>query len=225
MVNAIINKLFLYLFQKRKRGNYKMCVQLISEIKEKQLPKTVSNVIKIADSILKELDIKSMPVDISKILTGLGFKIYATDILKKNISGFIYISPDLVSKFGTDKIIMINDDDSIGRQRFTLAHEFSHYIFDFDLNTMASYADAYDTNKDDEASEKVSSRFAAEILIPKKFFLNKINELHNKGVNYYDAVSYLTEYFNVSSKSIKMRFKELSYDMSDELKKAYLLIW
>lgn len=135
MGNAIIKKKFCYLFLKRKCGIYKMCVELISQIKKRHLVKNTKNVLEVANSILEELGIKTMPVDISKILTGLGFKIYVSDALKKNISGFIYISPDLVSKFGTDKIIIVNDEDSIGRQRFTLAHEFSHYIFDFDLDS------------------------------------------------------------------------------------------
>ena len=224
MIDDIIYKHLLCFHIRREREIYKMCMELINEIKEKQPCENTESAIKIANKILEKLKINTMPVDISKILTGLGFKIYVSDMFKGNISGMICISPDLKQSFDTDKIIIVSKEDNIGRQRFTLAHEFCHYIFDFNCKTMSSYVDAYDINKADCDSEMVSSRFAAELLIPEKFFIDKIKKLHANKINYYDAVSDLMDYFNVSKKSIEKRFVELQDKIPNNVKKDYLNI-
>lgn len=195
-----------------------MCKAYIEEIKKKNMPKTMENAISIANEMIEKLNITEMPVDITYILTRLGFKIYVIDDLKDNISGLIYVSPDLKDRFQTDKIIMLNERDKRGRQRFTLAHEFSHYIFDFNYNTMTEYVDTYDTNKSNNEDEKICSRFAAELLIPKKLFEKKVKELYEKGVDRYSFVEQLVDYFDVSVKSIRKRFDELSEDLPSDIK-------
>lgn len=193
---------------------FEMCIDKIYNIKEKKLDKTEKNAISVAREILEALEIKKVPVDISEILTGLGFKIYALNSLKNNISGIIFISHDLMDKFGTDKIIIVNSEDTFGRQRFTLAHEFSHFIFDFDLSSNAEFIDLYDIENSDNGSEKVSSRFAAELLMPADIFLNEISKISNEKVNYYDKISKISDIFGVSTKSVERRFVELKDEIS-----------
>ena len=186
-----------------------MCMKKIAEIKERHLEKNLDNVVSVANELLKELNINKAPVDISRILNGLGFKIFVVDGLDENISGLILINPDIIKNYGTDRIIILNSNDESGRQRFTLAHEFSHYIFDFNEETESVYIDAYDTDRDNDSSEIISSRFAAEFLIPKTLFIKKYKELRNDSNNHYNHVLELMKYFNVSRKSIETRFEEL----------------
>lgn len=195
---------------------FKMCMEKILQIKQENPKKNEENAIKIARDILNKLEIKKAPVDISEILTGLGFKIYVLDSLENNISGIICISNDLKQKFGTDKIIILNGKDTLGRQRFTLAHEFSHFIFDFDLSQKSGFLDAYDTEKSDSTSEKISSRFAAELLMPKDLFLYEVNKLSKKEISYYDRISTLSDHFNVSTKSVERRLIELKKELKEK---------
>lgn len=190
-----------------------MCMSKIVEIKQKHLEKNEENVIFVANELLKELNIKKAPIDISKILNGLGFKIYVVDGLNESISGLIMIDPDLIEKYETDRIIILNSKDEPGRQRFTLAHEFSHYLFDFDEQKSTIYVDAYNTDRDSETPEIISSRFAAEFLIPKSLFVSKYNELKKETNNHYNHVMELMRYFDVSRKAIETRFEELKDDL------------
>lgn len=189
------------------------CLKAISEIKKNMPEKSITNAIKTADKILTSLSINEFPVPIVKILNDLGFTVLSTDIKKKNISGMIMISPDLKEPFGTDKVIAVEKSDSIGRQRFTLAHEFAHYLFDFQENTQPIFFNTYDIEKSNTEHEIVPSRFAAEFLMPNKLFLPRFNEL--KDMTYYEVVNQLVMDFNVTTKAVIKRFEELNIGLGE----------
>ena len=78
--------------------------------------------LKEANKIIQEFQ-KTSPVDIYGLAERLGLKIYETGMYPQNISGAIIKNP----KDETYKIV-INNKHSGFRQRFTIAHEFAHFI-------------------------------------------------------------------------------------------------
>lgn len=194
-----------------KKRVYIMCMREIANIKSEYPEKTTANAISVAKRLLKELKINKVPIDIAEILTKLGFLIFVVDSLDDNISGLIGVDLKFREKFNSDKIILLNANDSYRHQRFTLAHEFSHYIFDFDENANTSYFDAYDTNRGNAPGEAESSRFAAEFLIPENLFKNKYNS-YDSSVTRYEKIKELSDLFEVPATSIEFRIKELNLD-------------
>ena len=101
----------------------------------------------ISEKILSIWGVKEPPVPIIEILKALGFRIFEQEYKEEDreLSGFIAIDNEYRNKFGTDKIISLNTADNQGHKRFTLAHEVSHYIFDFYPRVLASYSNPYIT--------------------------------------------------------------------------------
>lgn len=182
-------------------------LKIISEYKRNMPQRNLDSAINIAKELIKSLGIKTCPVPIVQILNDLGFSVFKSDIKDKNISGFIAINPDFKNKFGTDKIIAIESTDTIGRQRFTLAHEFAHYLFDFDEENNTDYFDTYNIEKSDTENEKIPSRFAAEFLMPDFLFEQKYREFEN--YTNYERINKLVDAFNVTLKAVNKRIEEL----------------
>lgn len=59
-----------------KESVFDMCREYIERIKEKPLTKSMENAIDVAKNIVEILEIDELPVDVTHILTKLGFKIY-----------------------------------------------------------------------------------------------------------------------------------------------------
>ena len=196
--------------KKYKRGYKKMlknCKKIITSIKQQMPERSIESAIHLADVLIKALEIDRYPIPIVSILNDLGFSVLITDIPKLNISGFIVVSPDLKESFGTDKVITVAKNDTTGRQRFTYAHEFAHYLFDFHEDESMFFLNTYDTNQSNTAEEKIPSRFAAEFLMPKDLFIKRYKEL-NEMTNY-ERISQLVDDFNVTTKAVIKRCEEL----------------
>ena len=95
-------------------------------------------------------------------------------------------------------------NENEGRLRFTMAHEVSHWILH------RKYTNNYiDENNLKDLIEREADLLAAELLMPKKKFLNKINEFTNLDIRFLgfndrkDLISKLAEYFKVSKNSLK----------------------
>lgn len=182
-------------------------LKIISEFKKNMPERTIDNAIAVAKKLITSLGVNDCPVPIVSILNDLGFSVFVSDFKDKNISGFICVDPDLKYKFGTDKVIAIEKSDTYGRQRFTLAHEFAHYIFDFNENENTSFFDTYNIEKSDTTQEIIPSRFAAEFLMPPKLFKKRYKEL--KYLTKYERVNQLVQDFDVTLKSVEKRINEL----------------
>lgn len=129
----------------------------------------------------------------------------------RNASGMISITADNLSKYKSDKILLINPDESLEHQRFTIAHELAHYLFDFNERRDSFYIDFYRTedtyiNK----RERRASRFAAALLMPKDSFVERYHELQDEKKTKYEIVSQLAKNFIVSVKAIDLRITELT---------------
>ena len=159
-----------------------------------------------AEKLFEEYNIE-LPVPIIKIVKDAGFSVYVQD-LPTNIGGYILINSELEKKFNTDKIIVVNEKENNKRRRFTVAHEFGHYLFSFKQGTQFTNAFENDDTKN-TPDEVLVNNFAAEFLMPKEVFRKKYDELKQNEISDYDILLTLSEIFLTPLKAIERRIQEV----------------
>lgn len=147
-----------------------------------------------ADQVLSEYWDKKLPVNPIIFANAMGVSVYFDPSL--SVSGQYQLLED-----GSHAIIL-NPNESLARQRFTLLHELGHYFLghgpsDRDQNQMFNqYHYKY--------KEVEANKFAAELLMPReamRFYLE------SKGLGLYD----LAEKFGVSETAMRIRLERLGY--------------
>jgi len=156
-----------------------------------------------------------LPIDIRKLASQLNINVNYENI-NKDISGKILFNP-----VDDKTTIIINNDEPEFRQRFSLAHEIAHYIYDIDFN---EYSEIEDTvthfrKMSKDPIERRADKYAEKILMPAKIFREKAKEqkealLPNTGKsigykNIYKIVITLSSMFNVSKPAIIYRLHSL----------------
>lgn len=129
--------------------------------------------------------------------------------LGSNISGVCY-------RGETSNVIAINSDMSIGRQRFSLAHELYHLHFDDSLvNTVSSIM----IGSGDE-NEKKADEFASYFLIPPLSLYTMIEDIkrNNKKNLTVDDVIKMEQYYGVSHKAMLYRLINDKHLKSERIK-------
>lgn len=157
--------------------------------------------------ILSSYDILDIPVDPIDIAKKLNIKVF-----NRNFNSF---SNDTVSgaikKEDNNINIYVNEEDTIERKRFTIAHELGHYFLHLSCDLNKEFVDmhrrtGYNTLL---SKEREANQFAAAILMPE----NKVRELYesvnNLGVSERFIIEWLSEKFFVSKSAIKFRLKNL----------------
>lgn len=158
----------------------------------------------ITEKILKDMAVDTMPVPIVEIVEkGFGIESLSQD-LAKPLEGFILINPNLHNRFKTNRIISVNKNIEQRQQRFVMAHELAHYIYDG--HSEESYRDTYIADKHETPEEKKANEFAANLLMPKKQFLKMFLIALNEDVN---VIKYLSDYFCVTEQAITRRVGEI----------------
>ena len=130
--------------------------------------------------------------------------------LGSNISGVCY-------RGDVSNVIAINSDMSIGRQRFSLAHELYHLHFDDSVvNTVSSIM----IGTGDE-NEKKADEFASYFLIPSPSLYNMIEDIkrndNKKNLAVEDVIK-MEQYYGVSHKAMLYRLMNDKYLQSEEIK-------
>ena len=168
----------------------------------------VNEMPEVAQMILDRLGIEEVPIPIVAIMKSLNFQVVAGE-LKDEISGIIGIDDDLAKNFKSSKVIAINNKDNVGHQRFTIAHELAHYLFDFDVSNQIVYYNTYNTFEDENEEERRANYFAANLLMPEKKFKKEFDNVVIKN-NLYVTVEKLSQIFQVSGEAVRRRISELS---------------
>ena len=108
--------------------------------------------------------------------------------------------------------MLINAYENRGHQRFTMAHELGHYIFDYDGKS--DFADEYSLDKERLTSETEIrvNRFAATLLMPKDIFTDKYKLFSLLGYKKETIVNELSDIFDVSETAILRRIGELGLE-------------
>ena len=168
----------------------------------------VNEMPEVAQMILDRLGIEEVPIPIVAIMKSLNFQVVAGE-LKDEISGIIGIDDDVAKNFKSSKVIAINNKDNVGHQRFTMAHELAHYLFDFDVSNQIVYYNTYNTFEDENEEERRANYFAANLLMPEKKFKKEFDNVVIKN-NLYVTVEKLSQIFQVSGEAVRRRISELS---------------
>lgn len=149
---------------------------------------------------------------IVKIAKLFGFITYK-EMLEE--SGDININGETFQKYGHNQIILVNKEEELFHQRFVVAHELAHYLFDFlgnkDYeNTNILFAERYIKDQPKTFREQRANTFAAEIMMPKDLFIKQYNIAVNENNNHLFILMYLSKYFETSMDSIEKRILEVS---------------
>lgn len=127
--------------------------------------------------------------------------------LGPNISGACF-------KSSLSSIIAINSDMSIGRQRFSLAHEFYHLFFDAEMSSSICSSKIGSGN----TKEKEADQFASYLLMPPAALYDTIQSYKdgkNRKLSLIDTVK-LEQYFGVSRQAMLFRLQKENEITSSE---------
>lgn len=146
----------------------------------------------------------SMPVDVEGLALALRLKVEKQNF-SKEICG-------MIKKDKEGYVIIVNQNQPIVRQRFTIAHELGHHIYhrnkigdgivDNVLYRQTSYG-GIDNNNINAKDEQQANNFAANLLMPPSL----IEEI-NKKLGKIDPTT-LADKLNVSIQAIKIRLSNL----------------
>jgi len=146
------------------------------------------------------VDLGDTPVDVIKLALEQGLKISYFNPAQSKSTTLESVSGLLDKKNNT---IFVNSTDGLERQRFTIAHELGHFIYNHDEDKFGlNYRDGARVRN---SAERQADDFAAEILMPSPIVRKKIKE-------YSDVSPTLTEIaslFGVSNKAMKVRLDNL----------------
>jgi len=153
---------------------------------------------------------ESSPIDIFQLVQTIDKLTLVFYPLNNNISGICY-------KGKSSNVIVVNSDMSIGRQRFSLAHELYHLYFD---ESGISSVSLTTIGKGDE-NEKKADQFASYFLIPQSSLYGMIESIKEKNkndkLNIEDVIK-IEQYYGVSHKAILYRLMEEGEINSEDIK-------
>ena len=129
--------------------------------------------------------------------------------LRDSISGMLYRGEH-------SSIIAINSEMSLGRQRFTMAHELYHYYYDENMGTVVCPKNSNDSTE----NEKRADYFASCLLMPETGLYNRIEKIHedHKSLTIEDVIK-LEQFFKVSHAAMLVRLKEEKFISGKEYDK------
>jgi Zn-dependent peptidase ImmA (M78 family) len=165
-----------------------------------------------AYELLEELDITSVPIDPFVIAEKMGIKVsQEIDTDKLSYDGEIYLNQT------THKPeIWINPTDSANRQKFTMAHEIGHLVYDVlpDINNFIPIKDNYKTLRRDGTQnimERRANDFAAKLLMPKELIVEIGQDLiETENIKTKEGITTrLAQKFKVSQEAMKWRLINL----------------
>lgn len=145
---------------------------------------------------------ETAPVKLSSIIKALGLKVKSST-LPPGISG--EIRPEGDSQY----VIKVSRHDPERRQRFTVAHEISHYLLHAaDIGSGLSDDVLYRSELSDRR-EAEANRLAADILMPTHLIVDWVAKAQALGVD--DVVGYLADKFEVSESAMRIKMESLGF--------------
>lgn len=141
-----------------------------------------------------------LPIDPISIASAMGIDVF-TAKMSPDQDG--YLEPD--GPNGRPAIIL-NQDQSMNRIRFTCAHELGHYVDHKQRNAALTRCDRDGRAASGTDPEEIySNRFAAALLMPKTFLV----KLYNQGL----SVDALARRFKVSYSAMAWRLRNLGLEV------------
>lgn len=166
--------------------------------------------------LIKDFGLFKAPIDLDLLTKHLDIDVKYIDF-NDDISGKIKYN-----HIDDNVIISINKNEYLPRQRFSLAHEIAHYIYDIDFENNSEIKDSETTlfrNDIVNPIEKRANKYAEKLLMPKELFINEIDKIKNKlfptldnklGVErIYKIIEEVSEKFQVSKPAAIMRLSSI----------------
>lgn len=125
-----------------------------------------------AIQLLNEYGVKSAPVNVVKLAKDLGYSVHKAIFRNKKISGGV----KFFNNGQEEGAIYISINDSISRQRFTLAHELGHCVLHREQYQEKGLLEGIDMFRDPENHSRMeveANAFAAELLMPRELVRQK----------------------------------------------------
>jgi Zn-dependent peptidase ImmA (M78 family) len=152
-------------------------------------------------------------IDVISIAKKLGFSI-GNAAINNGMDGFIIIdeSKDNILGIKTTKLIGVNSSRTLAWKRFIIAHELGHYVLYYDSENDNGLFAHRENKKGKNKMENAADFFAANLLMPRKKFTDKYDELKKKDLSKDDLIFLLTNKFVVTKYMIERRIGELHLD-------------
>lgn len=166
--------------------------------------------------ILSQASIQSAPVPVEKIVQQRGIDVRLNNDPQSDISGFLFL--------GSERpLIGVNASQTRVRQRFTIAHEFGHYLLHgfthrevhVDHGFRVMLRDGRSSEGTDEA-EREANLFAAEILMPEDMLRAELQGTSHLDIDDAEAevdklLERLANKYVVSKQAMMFRLANLGY--------------
>ena len=147
----------------------------------------------VADIILREYN-KPFPIDVIEIAKSYGLEVLEGDFDRPDVSGMLDMSVPSIIVAASDPFV---------RKRFSIAHEFGHFVLHYQGKApengekpMVSYRDTL-SKMGFDVKEMEANFFAANLLMP----TDEVMKLYHNGYSNGE----MAEYFNVSKAAILKR--------------------
>jgi len=170
---------------------------------------TKEEIQELARKTLNDHGLLSIPVNPVVLANRLGIKVLRAIFNEPRFSGMT------ARRVGGETHILVNDNDSLWRKRFTVAHEIAHSILhlqdapeqivDSDLDFFRSTETWSDNWTDERRREYEANAFAAELLMPRSL----VQEIWSKLPKAQRTISTMARLFQVSEDAMGIRLDEL----------------
>lgn len=149
-------------------------------------------------------------IDVIEVAKKLGF-VVGNAGLSEDVDGFIIVDENKGNILGidTNKLIGVNASKELAWKRFIIAHEIGHYVLHYDKEKDNGMYAHREHKKGKNEIENEADFFAANLLMPRKKFINRYRELKKKDLSMDEIILLLADKFTVTQPMTKRRFKEL----------------
>jgi Zn-dependent peptidase ImmA (M78 family) len=171
----------------------------------------------LAFKVLKDLNITSPEeINLNKLCNFYGVQLEYKR-LENNISGFYVVKNDR-------PYIVCNQNDSVKRQRFTIAHELGHHFLHKDTPLFVNKkgglsSQIYHRNEESSTGEirkeREANAFAAALLMPENLIEDQVFNCENT-IDIDDLINDLAEKFDVSTQAMSFRLANLGRTTADD---------
>lgn len=154
-----------------------------------------------ARKLLKEQGVTKAPINVEALALSLGFKVSRAD-LPEGEAGSTF------ERRG-QKHILVNQNDGLHRQRFTILHEIAHHVLKLpSLHGSSVPSDGLECYKSRPPEEILCDTFAAECLVPWQL----IQPFAMQSDFTHENLTTLSDFFQASRSCVASRFAQVSND-------------
>lgn len=163
----------------------------------------------LASEIISNNGIMAPSIDIEKIVSNEGLRVTSYD-LGDDVSGALVVE-------NGKGAIGYNPNDSILRRRFTIAHEYGHFLLHsetqrlfVDKDFLIKFRNANKYTQNEIIQEQEANAFAAAILMPRHMIKKEINKPRFNNLSESVLIQQLAHIFEVSEIAMSYRITNIA---------------